>query len=492
MSPTDDIDRRLALKLLGGVGVLGTVGTGVSLAQAGSETGSDGSDSNDESDGSGEQSPMVAWRHTYENDPRDPPTLVDGLVAAATTADGYLFAGNARDRFRDPGNKRRMYLLWTDEAGEAQRMGLYGDGAAVLNGMIEADDGYLLVGSRTPKDSSDQRALAVKVGSDHEQQWRYEYDPEDGSDAAFADATVTDGGYVVSGHTSDGELVLAHLAADGTEEWVTTYDGNSLDEESVAVVPSVDGGFVVLEQYGVSVALVKFSDDGEAVWEYNRKVAGQITGGDMVAVEDGYTFVGTGPRGGDRVDVVLESVAPDGSSRWEQSYDAAGREEYGFGLVTTDDGYAVAGLAGTGDRDGQDRDAALLTTDRDGTLRTFTTVGDANLSQSAAGIAATDDGYVLAGRADDDTQDPTDPSSFLCKLTTGGDVDDDAGETGDSSDGSGDDSTGDHDDSTGDHDDSTGDSDDSTGDSDDSTDGSGDGTDDGSDEDTAPDDPDEC
>jgi hypothetical protein len=420
MSPHDDIDRRSALQLFGSIGALGTIGTGLSLSGMGAAT-----NSAEES----QRSPTVAWEHTYSKGPIAPTNDLDGLDAVTTTDSGYCFAGTAKDLYRDPGNQHRMYLLWTDEAGEPQHEQLYGDDQSVLHGMAAGDDGTLLVGSRTPQDDeAETKAMAILVDGDREVRWRHE-SPEDSTfGAAFTDATWTGDGYVVAGQTTNGGLLAVGLTPAGDTEWVTTLNSNSLDEAAVAVVPGVNDGYVILESYGVSLALVKLNDDGDPVWQYDRKVADQITGGDMVVADAGYTFVGSGPRDGERVDVVVGSVAPDGSERWTESYDPEADAEYGHGIVATPSGYAVAGRTGTSDRDGEDSDGLLLTLAPEGTRSVATTLGGSEQAQSTAGIATTDDGYVLAGRAGAGD----DPSAYLCKVTlesAPGDGDDGATET---------------------------------------------------------------
>ena len=65
-----------------------------------------------------------------------------------------------------------------------------------------------------------------------------------GYEYAYSLRTTTDGGYIVAGERSPGDLLLVKFDGSGGSQWMKTYGGGGSDAAS-SVAQTLDGGFAV-------------------------------------------------------------------------------------------------------------------------------------------------------------------------------------------------------------------------------------------------------
>ncbi|WP_115864886.1 hypothetical protein [Halorussus litoreus] len=277
------------------------------------------------------------------------------------------------------------------------------------------------------------------------EQWQ-ETDGGDGDDT-FADLVRTpDGGYLAVGWTErdgndDGWLVK--IDGEGNEQWSKTLGDSGTDR--FWGVAETDDGYLLAgrsdEDGGQNGWVVEIGFDGEVVRERTvgagafyalaRDDGGVGESGDPVSNESGtpsdagYLLAGM-TYGSDGNPGWLLKLDGDHEEAWRTTVSTP--DDYGDGrlraIVPTDSGYYLAGKA-VGDSD----DGWALNVDAEGETEWATTVGGpgrddvwaaASVSSTTEGASPEDDGFVLAGETESDSEGPRD--GWLVKFGPEGEV----------------------------------------------------------------------
>ncbi|MBN2333962.1 hypothetical protein JXL21_00280 [Candidatus Bathyarchaeota archaeon] len=263
--------------------------------------------------------------------------------------------------------------------------------------LVKLGDGFAIAGGSGSYTNSDFYLL--RMGLDGSKSWDTtvggaEYDEAEDMVAA------TGGGFVLTGLTeSTGaggiDVYLVKITDGGSVLWERTYGGAN-DDRGFGLAECSDGGFIVA---GVAnrytpdqkIYLVKTFSDGTLDWETQIGDSGyETSGGDIIALSDGYLIVGyIAPSGGDS-DVYLVKTDLSGVVEWTETYGGPDDDCGNSITALSGGGYAIAGFTYTG----SDMDTYVIIVDSEGDILASATYGGTG-NENASEIAETEDGYVV-------------------------------------------------------------------------------------------------
>lgn len=184
-------------------------------------------------------------------------------------------------------------------------------------------------------------------------------------------------------------------------EWEEVF-GGAEDERGLAIQETRDTGLIVTGYTASKGAgnrdllLIKTDQEGETEWERTLGGPADDEGWSVLETKDGgYLVAGvTESEGSGGKDLWLVKTYSDGYERWKKTFGGTG-DDWGVSvLVTTDGGYAVAGVttsSGSGGCDGW-----IVKTDSDGNLEWDVAIGGSK-NDGLSSILKTEDGYLVSG-----------------------------------------------------------------------------------------------
>ena len=216
--------------------------------------------------------------------------------------------------------------------------------------------------------------------------------------------STTDGGYVISGYTSNSgnrDAYLAKVSACGEIEWERTYGGNFDDESrSVAVLPN--GGYAVAgfsSSFGsetYTAYLLNINDNGTINWE--RKYGGtdarrfydvQVTSdGGYILTGDALKATGSTDR-----DLLLMKVSAAGNVDWVRTFGGV-NEDIGYETIETADAFVSVGFTSSFGTGG---DIYVVKTNKANGATIWQKNYGGSQREEGYSIVADGDNYVLAG-----------------------------------------------------------------------------------------------
>jgi hypothetical protein len=245
--------------------------------------------------------------------------------------------------------------------------------------------------------------------------WAQTYDRDMSLDWAFSLVETADGGYAIAGYTNssgaDYDFWLVKTDGVGNVEWNQTYGGPAVDIPGTLVVTS-DGGYAIAgttDSFGAGNTdfwLVKTDAAGNMEWNQTYGGANSEEAGSLVVTSDGgYAIAGAwdvvydiDPVHGFSIsngDFWLVKTDAFGNMEWNQTYGGAWSDRAGSLVVTSDGGYALAGI--TNSSGIEDGDFWLVKTDAFGNMEWNRTYGGTDYDCAESLIATSDGGYALAG-----------------------------------------------------------------------------------------------
>jgi hypothetical protein len=299
-----------------------------------------------------------------------------------------------------------------------------GTGADFFCSVVETSDGgYALAGWTTLSSANvDYDFWLVKTDEYGNMEWNKTYGGT-GDDRAFSLVEASDGGYVLAGRTEsfsagNEDAWLVKTDAYGNMEWNKTYGGFSNDG-AMCVVATSDGGYAFVGSYTnrhTSLPnivehdfwLVKTDASGQMTWnrtygnmEWNKTYGATYSdyAHSLVVTSDGgYAIAGittiSSLLGND--DFWLVKTDAMGNMDWNRTYGGT-ESDIPLAVVTTSDGgYAIAGTTNT--FDDTSNDFWLVKTDASGQMTWNQTYGGTETDDGAFSLVVTSDGgYALAG-----------------------------------------------------------------------------------------------
>jgi hypothetical protein len=220
---------------------------------------------------------------------------------------------------------------------------------------------------------------------------------------------TSDGGYIIMGGTQSygagsWDLWLIKTDSSGREQWNRTFGGSEFDfGQSVRQTP--DGGYVIVgwtESYGAGeddVWLIKTDSNGSEEW--NRTYGGSGTDyGHCVQLttDGGYALAGmTGSFGAGNTSVWLIKTDSSGNQQWNNVFGGS-KNDYGMSVEqTSDDGYVIGGS--TESSGAGDFDVFLIKTDLSGNEQWNRTFGGIETDYGITAEQTSDGGYIIASES---------------------------------------------------------------------------------------------
>ena len=277
-----------------------------------------------------------------------------------------------------------------------------------------SDGGYIVCGGISNFEGFGNQVYLIKVDELGEEEWSQTFG---GTDSDWGDSVqqTTDGGYIITGHTTsfgngDQDVYLIKTDENGDEEWFQTY-GGIYDDWSRSVQQTSDGGYVITGSTSSfengsgsrDVYLIKTDGNGDEEWfqtygdtekdDWSRSVQ-QTSDGGYVITGHTTSFEGGEPLG--EFDVYLIKTDNNGNEEWFQTFGENGQDAGYSVQQTTDEGYVITGYTYLSGGGGQD--VYLIKTDGNGNEEWFQTFGVIDSSDSGHSVQQTSDGgYIIAG-----------------------------------------------------------------------------------------------
>jgi len=349
------------------------------------------------------------WSKTFGGSGYD-----NGQSVQQTGDGGYVVAGESDSFGADHWD---VYLIKVDPDGNEQWSKTFG-GSSLERGYslgLTRDGGYIIVGETQSfgadtSGAGTSNAYLIKTDSDGNEQWsktfgRFIPNNEFGSSVQ----QTTDGGYIIVGtyrevHFSGSAVYLIKTDTNGNELWNKTF----ADEDDCwgrSVQQTRDGGYIIaggcfFSRYG-SVYLVKTDAGGNEQWS-NTFVVGDEGHSGATSVQQttdgGYIVAGWALMfSGD--DALLLKTDADGNEEWRKTFDGSGEDDGNSVQQTSDGGYIIVGSSVSYNGSGEDSDAFLIKTDRNGNeqWRKIFFDADDDIAHGYSVQQTTDDGYIIAG-----------------------------------------------------------------------------------------------
>ncbi len=274
----------------------------------------------------------------------------------------------------------------------------------IMNSVQQTSDGgYILGGSTIVPEEDFTDLYLIKTNDLGEIQWETVYGGDETETITSVLQTV-DGSYVVFGQTdSKGagnfDFYLVKFSSNGDVIWEKTYGGNR-DEKSANMIETSDGGYLLLgttlsfgDGLNADVYLIKVSSDGSELW--NKRYGGSSgDSGDKIILtqDDNYTILAsTASFGAGGFDLWLIKIDNNGDELWNKTFGGSEDEE-GNGITELQDGslvmvgYTISFGAGA-------KDVYLVKTNSSG-VEIWSKVNGGLYQDYASNVISEDDGII--------------------------------------------------------------------------------------------------
>jgi hypothetical protein len=351
--------------------------------------------------------PPERWSRTYGSEAGD-------LTAVTSDGRGAVAAGTM---LTSSGTSSSGWVVGVDAAGDVRFQDTYAtDGDGRIDDVVPtADGGYLLAGRLDSGNTAADDGWVLKIDATGNEVWQRTLGGA--GDDAFTAIQPTEDGYLLAGTKgsgSDTDGWLVKVSAGGDVRWDGSYD-NDFDDRVHDIAPHPAGGYLLA---GETTAFVGARTDGWTVHveadgsELQQRTYGgaradgfqdvETLDGDLLLAGESNTY-GTSNRRG----WVLRRGA-NGTERWNRTYEVDGTDA----LAATDDGFVLAGIQTT---DAGTRDGVLVGAAPDGTTGWRRAYGGANDDLFSDVLVGPDGGYLLAGTS---YSGPGDSTGWLVTLGT--------------------------------------------------------------------------
>lgn len=233
--------------------------------------------------------PQWTWRH----DPSGP-SVAKG---AARLSDGFLVAGTTI------GDGQTAWLATLTTDGSLRSTRTFTEGSTVANGLLETDDGPVLLGAR----GADRlKPWLVGIGGASGNRWSKQYDVAGGY---FDSGTVTADGYVLAGETdvseNTGNTLTVGTDPTGAVRWRDTFGEDGTESLLFGAETLADGDVAVVggtldNDAGTAVAeVLRYGPTGDRRFERTYENGRLSFLSDVIQRPDGALFcAGLGNYGG--------------------------------------------------------------------------------------------------------------------------------------------------------------------------------------------------
>jgi hypothetical protein len=274
-----------------------------------------------------------------------------------TSDGGYALAGSTNSF--GPG-EINAYLVKTNANGNIVWNQTYGGRATnEAAAMIQTrDGGYAMAGYTDSYGAGGEDFWLIKTDQNGNMLWNKTYGGP-GDDEASSVIQTSDGGYAIAGYTSSyGSALfsfwLVKTDSLGDPQWNQTYAyGAAGDNEASSVIQTSDGGYAVAGITNDTSSdtyyfwLVKTDQNGTTMWSqtYGDSTGDQFAQAVVQTGDGGYGLAGlTDSYGAGNFDFWLVKTDVSGNMQWNKTYGGSGDDEAYALIITSDGGFALAGL----------------------------------------------------------------------------------------------------------------------------------------------------
>ena len=322
--------------------------------------------------------PVKQWEKTYGG-----PTNDWAASVIQTSDGGYIIAGSSESR-----SGTFCYDIWivkTDSSGNKEwdkKFGKLDDNEHAYSIAQTSDGGYIIAGSTEHRipwekgleglfESREEKIWIIKIDSSGNKEWDRKFD----NGCAYSVVQTSDGGYAIGGSR------LIKTDSSGNEEWNRTYGGNSIIQVS-------DEGYVLAGRS----SLVKTDSLGNEKWNITYGGIEDCIWETIQTSDGGYALAGlTDSYYNKSREFWLMKIDSFGNEEWNRTYGSLKYDEARSVIQTSDGGYILAGVGGTG------ADAWLVKVDSQGNEEWSETYGGPDVDKAESVIQTSDGGYVFAG-----------------------------------------------------------------------------------------------
>lgn len=219
----------------------------------------------------------------------------------------------------------------------------------------------------------------------------------------YAIQPTRDRGYILAGGTNPTYAQVIKLDSQGEPAWAYNYGGNEGNEGALAVTQTQDGNYVVVGytySFGVGNSdgwVLKLDSGGQPLWQETFGWGLYDLFYDVKATPDGgVMMVGAAtPSADQNIDMWAIKLAADGALQWQKTFHKGSWDNGTTLLLTPDGGYLLAGF--TQATLVSQRNAWLIQLDADGNAIWDKTYGGSQWDLIQDIAMTTDGNYVIVG-----------------------------------------------------------------------------------------------
>jgi hypothetical protein len=271
------------------------------------------------------------------------------------------------------------------------------------------DGGYIITGHTSSFGAGSYDVYLIKTNANGDTLWTKTFGGTS-NDMAYSIQQTNDGGYIITGNTNsfgagNSDVYLIKTDANGNSLWAKTFGGTGNDY-GYSVQQTTGGGYIITGitySFGAGsedVYLIRTDANGDSLWTKTFGGIGLDEGKHVVQTSDGgYIISGlTGSFGAGSYDLYLIKTDVNGNSLWTKTLGGTGQDEGRDVRQTSDGGYIISGLTTSFGAGGSD--VYLLKTDINGVLLWAKTYGGSGTDIGNASQQTSDGGYIVAGTTD--------------------------------------------------------------------------------------------
>ena len=285
-----------------------------------------------------------------------------------------------------------------------------GDEDDVAKSVVKTDDGYLIAGkTKSFTSNRDYDAYVIKIDKQGKKLWSKAYGGEDDDEANAITQHGKDFFFVGSTKSYGNENLsyyFVKIDAQGVADWQKSffraerdyYYGNDIVSDGKNVVIAGSERHLKFMSAKINPLMLKIDGEGDRIWRSYVYGEDEDRAKAIISTDDGYVMAGsTETFGHGDLDAYIVKLDKEGKQLWFNAF--GGKEdEIAEDIIATKDGYILVGS--TDSFELNYKDVYVIKTDKEGKMIWQKSYGGHYEDEGFAITAAPDGGYVIAGRTE--------------------------------------------------------------------------------------------